>query len=336
LTARPAGMVWFAREQTHNQTATNQAMRLFEAILEANHRALAGDPTAGLRPLEHADALPVAALTCVDPRLNPLIPEVLGIPEEQFIWLRNAGNVITGPLSSTMRSLALACAIKGAREIAVIGHTDCAVCKTPMVSLLERLKDLGVERLGLPDNLSEFFGLFASERQNVHRACELIRHSPLIGPRVPVHGLLVDIQTGQLEWLVHGYETWGTMAEQVNEVVRSSSQTVDKLKTLADFQIGEIKFPETQIGEAATQAADWLSQKLAEMEIKPPADQQAAGPSPTVVKLTEKVVEFADKHWPKPPAGSGQAAPPPSPPPGLRMPVPASPRGPAPPRLRKK
>ncbi|HEY9171605.1 MAG TPA: hypothetical protein VI136_04900, partial [Verrucomicrobiae bacterium] len=85
-------------------------MRLFEAILDANHRAVGGDTSAGLRPAEHESSLPVAALTCIDARLNPLIPEVLGIPEEQFIWLRNAGNIITSPLSSTMRSLALACA----------------------------------------------------------------------------------------------------------------------------------------------------------------------------------------------------------------------------------
>lgn len=312
----------------------HRTMRLFEAILDANHRALAGDSAAGLRPAEHADSLPVAALTCMDPRLNPLIPEVLGIPEEQFIWLRNAGNVITGPLSSTMRSLALACAVKGAREIAVIGHTDCAVCKTPVVTLLERLKELGVERLGLPDNLNEFFSLFASERQNVHRACELIRHSPLIGPRLPVHGLLVDIETGRLEWLVNGYQTWEGMAERFNEVVRSAGQTVDKLKALADFQIGEIKFPETKIGETVTQATDWLSQKLGELEIKPPSGQPPSAPSPTAAKLAEKVIEVAEKHWPKPPSGAGPSAP--GAPPGFRMPLPAPPRGPAPPRLRKR
>ena len=64
-------------------------MHLFEAIIEANHRAAAGDPSAGLRPAEYADALPIAALTCIDVRLNPLLPSVLGIPEDQFIWLRN-------------------------------------------------------------------------------------------------------------------------------------------------------------------------------------------------------------------------------------------------------
>jgi hypothetical protein len=32
-------------------------MRLFEAILEANHRAVAGDATAGLHPAEFAESL---------------------------------------------------------------------------------------------------------------------------------------------------------------------------------------------------------------------------------------------------------------------------------------
>src|SRR6478752_2286370 len=145
-------------------------MRLFEAIIEANHKAVAGDTTAGLRPAEYADALPIAALTCIDARLNPLIPEVLGIPEEHFIWLRNAGNIITGPQSSTMRSLALACAVKGAEEICIIGHTDCQVGKTTTMQLIDRLQALGVERHMLPDNLTEFFGMFGSERQNVIKA----------------------------------------------------------------------------------------------------------------------------------------------------------------------
>ena len=38
------------------------------------------------------------------------------MPEEKFIWLRNAGNIITGPMSSTMRSLA-AIAIAESRNV---------------------------------------------------------------------------------------------------------------------------------------------------------------------------------------------------------------------------
>ena len=181
-------------------------MKLVEAIIEANHRALAGDKSAGVRPIEHADALPLAALTCIDARLNPLVPEVFGIPEDKFIWLRNAGNIITGPLSSTMRSLALACVVKGAREIVVVGHTDCLVAKMNALELTNRFEKLGIARTKLPENLNEFFGLFASERQNVLKAVEFIRHSPLIGPAIPVHGLMLDLATGRLEWLAKGYD----------------------------------------------------------------------------------------------------------------------------------
>src|SRR5436190_8039726 len=142
-------------------------MRLFQAIVDANHRAVTAGANATLNAAEFADALPVVALTCIDPRLNRLLPEMLGVPEEQFIWLRNAGNIITGPMSSTMRSLSLACAVKGGREIAIIGHTDCQVGRTTTMQLLEKLEALGVKRHLLPENLVEFFGTFGSERQNV-------------------------------------------------------------------------------------------------------------------------------------------------------------------------
>src|SRR5450755_1917259 len=154
-------------------------MRLFESIIDANHRAVAGDNSAGLHPADFADELPVIALTCIDPRLNALFPNVLGIPAEQFIWLRNAGNIVTAPLSSTMRSLALACAVKGGREIAIIGHSDCQVCKTTTMQLLDQLKACGVERGALPENINELFGMFATERQNGLKACDIVRHSPL-------------------------------------------------------------------------------------------------------------------------------------------------------------
>jgi len=237
-------------------------MRLFEAIIDANHRALKGDTTAGIRPDEFMDELPLIVLTCIDPRLNPLFPSVLGLPEDQFIWLRNAGNVITGPMTSTMRSFSLACAVKGGKEIAVIGHTDCLVAKTTAMQLLERLQSLGIQRHSLPDDIHEYFGLFSSERQNVIKAVEFVRKSPLIGPKIPVHGLLVNIVTGGLEWLVNGYQTLETFTTRVQNVVDSASQTVDAFKSLTDFKIGEMKFPETKIGEVVVQAENWLSDKV--------------------------------------------------------------------------
>jgi carbonic anhydrase len=171
-------------------------------------------------------------------------------------------------LSSTLRSLALACSVKGGKEIAVIGHTDCQVCKTSTTQLLDRLKGLGIDRHLLPENLNEFFGLFSSERQNVIKGCDIVRHSPLIGPKIPVHGLLADVGTGSLEWIVNGYQNWETLGDRWNEVAKSAGQTVDALKSLAEFKIGE----------TVTQAGDWLGKKIQSMEIKTPA---ASVPPPT-------------------------------------------------------
>ncbi|MSR65733.1 MAG: hypothetical protein EXS18_08150 [Verrucomicrobiae bacterium] len=246
-------------------------MKLFEAIVEANNRAVRGDTNAGLRVKEYADSLPIVALTCIDPRLDPLMPEVLGIPAELFIWLRNAGNIITSPLSSTMRSLALACAIKGGKEIAIIGHTDCKVRQTPVSDLVEKLRKLGVDRAKLPENLVDYFGIFASERQNVIRACDLVRSSPLIGPKIPVHGLMVDIQSGLLEWLVNGYQSLGAPQSGLHGMI-TGQPMLDSLISKAAEKIGNMEIHSMKIGEVAKKIEPLIAEiaKAAPPKAPPP------------------------------------------------------------------
>ena len=241
-------------------------MRLFEAILDANHRAVAGDKSASVAVGDFPNELPVAALTCIDARLNRLLPGALGLPEEQFIWLRNAGNILTGPLSSTMRSLSLACAVKGAREIAVIGHTDCLVCKSNTMHLLNRFAELGVARAALPENLTEFFGIFASEQQNVIKGVDIIRQSPLIGTKVPVHGLLLNLDNGRLEWVVNGYQTFETTAGRFSAALKRADQLADTLEQIGQSQVAGLQMPTTKIGELASTAGHWLHQAVGKAE----------------------------------------------------------------------
>jgi carbonic anhydrase len=186
------------------------------------------------------------------------MPEVLGVPEEQFIWLRNAGNIITGPLGSTMRSIALACAVKGGKEIAIIGHTDCKVRHTSASDLIDRLRNLGIDRAKLPDNVNEFFGLFASERANILKAVDFVRQSPIIGAAIPVHGLLVDIRSGALEWLVNGYNALN---------VAGTSTLSGNEWTLPPFDLGTMKFPDSKIGDSVIPSEATPPTP----EIKPPA-----------------------------------------------------------------
>jgi carbonic anhydrase len=312
-----------------------EIMRLLEAIIDANHRAAAGDQTAGLHPAEFEDSLPIIALTCIDPRLNPLMPEVLGIPETHFIWLRNAGNIITGPLSSTTRSLALACAVKGGREIVIIGHTDCLVCRTSMMELTDRLKALGVERTRLPENLTEYFGLFASERQNVLKAAEFVGTSPLIGPRVPVHGLLVDIESGRLEWLVNGYQALeAASSKPAPASLEPGAAPLDALTQMLPFNLGEMRFPEGKIGELATKAGDIIGR----VEHAATRAEHLAGKAG---EFAEKVGNLADKarDWlNEVQLHTHEAGPPPASPPALKLQSPKAPPHkpiPVPPPIRR-
>jgi carbonic anhydrase len=227
-------------------------MKLLEAIIDANHRALSGDNKAGLHLGDYTDELPLIALTCIDPRLNKLFPGALALSDQNFIWLRNAGNIIFGPMSTMMRSLALACAVKGGKEIAIIGHSDCQVRHTTEATLVQRFQDLGIGRQQLPEDLKEFFGTFNDERDNVFKSVNFVRNSPLIGARVPVHGLMVDTPTGRLEWVVNGYDALARVgglaaAMQMPEL----GSTLQDLSKMGNFNLGEIKFPEQKIGDVS-------------------------------------------------------------------------------------
>ena len=185
------------------------------------------------------------------------------------------------------------------------------------MQLLEKFKALGVERSRLPDNLNEFFGTFGSERQNVIKACDIIRHSPLIGPKIPVHGLLVDTETGKLDWIVNGYQTLEMAAGLPAAPANSIGQPADKL---GQFNIGEMKFPEGKIGEMAAQAEDWMKQKAAQTEAR--AAEDVAKSAEEVTKVAAQAAAYAEKHWPRTP---GQT-PPPSLPPKIPLPPPIRPR----------
>lgn len=227
-------------------------MRLLEAILDAQTRADGGAEGVRVPAEAHAEALPLVVLSCVDPRLNTRLPQALGLAEDQIIWLRNSGNIITGPLSSTMRSLALACLVKGGKEIAVIGHTTCRVAQTSIMELTEAMKRLGIERARLPENLVEYFGLFASERQNVIKAVDFIRSSPLISPKVPVHGLLMNTGTGRLEWVVNGYQALEVATTEFRSTIRPPERVGGPLDELPGFKTAGLPMPESKIGDHAT------------------------------------------------------------------------------------
>src|SRR5262249_22741791 len=143
----------------------------------------------------------------------------------------------------------------------------------------------------------------SSERQNIVKSCDIVRHSPLIGPRIPVHGLLLNIESGELDWVVNGYQILDTMAHRLNEPIGQAGSPPDLMKSLSPFHLGEMKFPESKIGELASKAEDWLSKQSGKVGRNVQAAAQNVAPiAQPAEAFAKSVTEFADKHWPKPPA----------------------------------
>ncbi len=55
-------------------------------------------------------------------------------------------------------------------------------------------------------NLKTWLRGFDSVEESVKRSVEVISNHPLLPRRVPVHGLLINPETGQLDLVVNGYE----------------------------------------------------------------------------------------------------------------------------------
>ena len=100
-----------------------------------------------------------------------------------------------------------------------------------------------------------------------------------------MHGLLVDVGTGKLDWLVNGYQTLDTLSSRWQEVAKSAGHTVDALKSLTDFNIGEMKFPETKIGEIVTRGENWLSEQMHQLGTQSPPVPAEPKPAATQPKI---------------------------------------------------
>jgi carbonic anhydrase len=111
-----------------------------------------------------------------------------------------------GVNSDLVRSLAGAIYLLGVRQVLVVGHTNCGLAHVDPVTLTGAMQALGVdpqgliERYGLGDQagLVRWLGAFSQVEENVREVVDFIRNSPFL-PKLPVHGLVIDVVSGRLE-----------------------------------------------------------------------------------------------------------------------------------------
>ncbi|HVT89443.1 MAG TPA: carbonic anhydrase [Tepidisphaeraceae bacterium] len=158
----------------------------------------------------------LVVITCMDTRLVELLPRAMNIRNGDAKVIKNAGAIVTHPFGSVMRSLIVAIYELGATEVAVVGHYGCgmtnmscdrvlqkAIVRGVSNSLLQTLQHAGID-------LQSWLRGFKSPEEGVRQSVEIIRQHPLLPQDVPVHGLMIDPETGRLDLLSDGYAAIGT------------------------------------------------------------------------------------------------------------------------------
>ncbi len=163
-----------------------------------------------LSPVGYAPRKHTAVVTCMDCRLVNMFEEALGLQRGDVLELRTAGATISEPdrphaANDLIRSLAGGVYLLGVRKVMVIGHTDCGLAKANPTALTASMQALGVdpqqliekEKLGDMHGLMRWLGTFHDVHVNVKEVVNVIRNSAFL-PRIPVHGFVIDTDTGKL------------------------------------------------------------------------------------------------------------------------------------------
>jgi carbonic anhydrase len=138
-------------------------------------------------PLPLAPAKHVAAVACMDARLN--VYGILGLAEGEAHVIRNAGGVVT---DDEIRSLAISQRLLGTTEIILIHHTDCGMLTFTDDEFKKAIQDeTGIK----PAWAAEAFAdLDTDVRQSIAR----IKASPFVPNKDSVRGFVFDVATGKL------------------------------------------------------------------------------------------------------------------------------------------
>ena len=153
--------------------------------------------------MSHHAAKKLVILTCMDCRLIDFFQPALGLKRRDAKIVANAGNSIVG--EDAIRSIGVALYNLDAEEVMVVGHTECGMAGSDTEALKEKMLARGIKEEDIAKyDIEKWIGGFDSEEENVKNVVKKIKNHPLI-PDVPVHGLIIDIVTGELKVLIDGY-----------------------------------------------------------------------------------------------------------------------------------
>ncbi|WP_144511828.1 carbonic anhydrase [Bacillus sp. FJAT-22090] len=152
----------------------------------------------------------IVILTCMDTRLTEMLHKSMNIKNGDVKIVKSAGAVINHPFGGIMRSLIVAVYELQADEIYVIGHYDCGMSAIQTDKIVEKMIGRGVDphvfdvlkHSGV--NVDSWLEGFSDVEKSVLHSVDMIRNHPLMIPSVPVHGLIIDPDTGRLDLVTDG------------------------------------------------------------------------------------------------------------------------------------
>jgi carbonic anhydrase len=151
-------------------------------------------------------------LTCMDTRLVELLPRALNLRNGDAKIIKNAGALVSHPFGSVMRSIIVAVYELNADEVLVIGHKECGMTGLNANSVLNKARERGISQVVLDTlehsgiRLEKWLRGFNEVNEAVAKSLSVIRNHPLLPPSLPVHGLVIDPATGELELVEEGYK----------------------------------------------------------------------------------------------------------------------------------
>lgn len=152
----------------------------------------------------------LAIVTCMDTRLVELLPKAMNLRNGDAKLIKNAGAIISQPFGSVMRSVLVAIYELGAEEVIVVGHLGCGMAALNADNMIGSMKERGIsdQVLSTLENsgikLHKWLSGFTTEREGVIQTVGIIKNHPLLPANVPVHGMIIDSTTGELELVVDG------------------------------------------------------------------------------------------------------------------------------------
>ncbi|MFC0473957.1 beta-class carbonic anhydrase [Robertmurraya beringensis] len=186
-------------------------MRLLDEILEYNQQFVEEKRYEEYTTTKFPNKR-LVILTCMDTRLLELLPKAMNVSNGDVKLIKNAGALVTHPFGSIMRSLLVAVYQLQADEVLVIGHYDCGMSGMKADVVIESMKERGItqETLDMLNysgiNVSEWMHGFDNVSDSVKHSVNMIKKHPLLPKGVPVHGLVIDPETGRLDAVENGYE----------------------------------------------------------------------------------------------------------------------------------